>query len=109
MRNKFLHVTLLLLSSLAIIGCSATPNPNTDYVQFSHKMSLSKVHQLIVNAGKEDGWIMTEFTDHTILAEKIKDQSSTAVTVHFSEDSFHLTPDNSDLKSAIEDNLNSAK
>ena len=110
MRNKFLQVILLLLSSLVIIGCSTTsPNPTTDYVQLSHKMSLSKVHQLIVKAGEENGWIMTEFTDHAILAEKIEDQSSKAVTVYFSEDSFHLTPANSDLQSAIEDKLNGEK
>ncbi|WP_297431002.1 hypothetical protein [Sulfurimonas sp.] len=109
MRNKFLRLTLLLLSSLVIIGCSTSPNPTTDYVQLSHKMSLSKVHQLIVKAGEENGWIMTEFTNHAILAEKIKDQSSKAVTIHFSEDSFHLTPANSDLQSAIEDKLNGEK
>ena len=109
MRNKFLRVTLLLLSSLVIIGCSTSPNPTTDYVQLSHKMPLSKVHQLIVKAGEEDGWIMTEFTDHAVLAEKIKNQSSKAVTVHFTEDSFHLSPDNSDLENAIEDKLNGVK
>ncbi|WP_297486162.1 hypothetical protein [Sulfurimonas sp.] len=109
MRNKFLQVTLLLLSSLMIIGCSTTTNPNADYVQLSHKMPLSKVHQLIVKAGEEDGWIMTEFTDHAVLAEKIKNQSSKAVTVHFTEDSFHLSPDNSDLENAIEDKLNGVK
>ena len=109
MRNKLLQTTLLLLSSLFIIGCSTKSSPNPDYVQLSHKMSLSKVHKLIVEAGKEDGWMMTEFTDYAVLAEKIKDQSSTAVTVHFSENSFHLTPENSELKRAIEEKLNPDK
>ncbi len=109
MQNKLLQTTLLLLSSLVIVGCSTKPSPNTDYVQLSHRIPLAKVHQLIVNAGEEDGWIMTEYTDYAVLAEKIKNQSSTAVTVHFSEDSFHLSPNNSDLESAIEDKLNGTK
>ena len=112
MRNRYLlNGTLLLLSSLLVIGCSKTPNvnPDTGYVQLSHRMPLSKVHKLIVKAGEEDGWMMTEYTDFAVLAEKIKDQSSTAVTVHFTQDSFHLTPNNSDLESAIEDKLNSVK
>ena len=114
MRNKFLQVTLLLLSSLIIIGCSTSSSPqvdakSADYIQFSHEIPLKKVSKLIMQAGKEDGWRMTQFKESTVIAEKIGDESAQAVTVNFSQTSFNLAPYNSDLANAIEAKLNGMK
>ena len=114
MRNKFLQVTLLLFSSFIIVGCSTSSGPqvdaqSADYIQFTHEMPLKKVNKLIMQAGEEDGWRMTEFRENALIAEKTGDESTEAVTVDFSQTSFHLTPDNSDLESAIEDKLNGEK
>ena len=112
MNKKLLQTALVFLSSLIMIACSTTPSANMDarsmdYVHFSHSMPLKKVNKLIKEAGEEAGWRMTEFKESALIAEKIGDDSEEAVTINFSNNSFHLTPANSDLQDAIEDKLNS--
>ena len=99
----------VLLSSLLFVSCSSTSGPGVDaktadYTYFED-MPLTKVHKLIVEAGEENGWRMTEFKENELIAEKTDDGETKAVTVEFSEHYFHLTPDDSDLEDAIEDKL----
>jgi len=114
MQKKFLHTTLLILSSLFIVACSTTPSANVDaksmhYISYPHEMPLSKANKLILEAGEEDGWRMTPFKENALIAEKIGDNSTEAVTVHFTTTSFHLSPSNSDLADAIEEKLDSVE
>jgi predicted small secreted protein len=107
--KKILIIGSLLLSSLLFVSCSATNGVDIDAksANFTHfeKKPLTTVHKLIVEAGKEDGWRMTEFKDNELLAEKTEDGDTKAVSIEFSQDYFHLTPSDSDLKDAIEDKL----
>ncbi len=112
MQKKLLHTTLLFLSTLLIVACSTKPTPDMDvksmdYIHFSHEIPLKKVNNLIKEAGEEAGWRMTEFKENSLIAEKIGDGVTEAVSVNFSTTSFHLTPANSDLQEAIEDKLES--
>ena len=99
----------LLLSSLLLVSCSATNGVDVDTktAEFIHfkKMPLKKVHKLIVKAGEEDGWRMTEFKENKLIAEKTEDGETKAVTIEFSENYFNLDPHDSDLEDAIEDKL----
>jgi hypothetical protein len=114
MRKQISKLTLLFLSSLMIVACAGTPKYDNDvqhanYVRITHPMPLKKVHDIIKEAGEQAGWRMTEFKDNALIAEKISDEQSNAVTIDFSTDSFHLNPQNSELQDAIAEKLNSAK
>jgi hypothetical protein len=110
-KNLILSMTTVLLSSWLFVSCSATSGvegvgeSSENYTHFK-AMPLSKVHQLIVEAGEEDGWRMTEFKENSIIAEKTEGDGDTeAVTVNFTENSFYIEPENGDLEDAIEDKL----
>ena len=109
MKKMLILGTGLILSSLLLVSCSATNGVDVDTqtADFTHfkKMPLKKVHKLIVEAGEEDGWRMTEFKENEVIAEKTEDGETKAVTIDFSEDYFNLDPNDSDLEDAIEDKL----
>ncbi len=109
MQKILITATGLLLSSLLMVSCSATKGVQIDAktANFKHfeKMPLAKVHKLIVEAGEENGWRMTEFKENELIAEKTEDGETKAVTINFSEDFVNLEPNDSDLEDAIEDKL----
>ena len=109
MKKNLITVTGLLLSSLIFVSCSATNGVDVDAktVEYTHfkTMPLKKVHKLIVEAGEEDGWRMTEFKENELIAEKTEDDKTKAVTIDFSESYFNIDPHDDDLEDAIEDKL----
>ena len=50
---------------------------------------------------------MTEFKSNTLIAEKIDGDNAIAINVKFTDSSFDINPENSELKSIIEDALTS--
>ena len=64
-------------------------------------LSQKKFHDIIVEAGEKSGWTMTKFKNNAIIAEKIDNEGSLAVTVKFDKSSFSIFPVNSELKKAI--------
>ena len=109
MKKILITATGFLLSSLLLVSCSATNGVDVDSktAEFTHfkEMPLKKVHKLIVEAGEEDGWRMTEFKENELIAEKTEDGKTKAVTIHFSKDYFAVDPNDSDLEDAIEEKL----
>ncbi|WP_457745213.1 hypothetical protein [Sulfurimonas sp.] len=98
-----------LLSSLLFVSCSATSGSNVDvkaanYVYFKD-MPLKKVHDLILKAGEEAGWRMTEFRENSLIAEDIGESNTKAVTINFTKNYFNLSPQNDNLEDAIEKKL----
>jgi predicted small secreted protein len=109
MKRTLIFTLVALTSALLLTSCSATTGTDVDaktlnYTHFKH-MPLSKVHNLIYKAGQEDGWRMTEFKENQLIAEKTEGGQTKAVTIEFSQDSFNLSPTDSDLKDAIEEKL----
>ncbi len=108
-------VTLSLVSAvtaLVFIGCGgSTPEPSApqsshdaktaDNTFFSKHLTMEKAHKVILTAGEEAGWKMTEFKSNAIIAEKTDGEETTAVTISFNSDSFDINPENSDLADAI--------
>jgi len=109
MKKILITATGILLSSLLFVSCSTTNGVDVDTktVDFTHfkEMPLKKVHKLIVKAGEEDGWRMTEFKENELIAEKTENGQTKAVTIDFAEDYFNLDPHDSDLQNAIENKL----
>ncbi|MEO1937905.1 MAG: hypothetical protein ABGW85_04630 [Sulfurimonas sp.] len=108
--KKLLKLTLASAIVLLMASCSATGGPDADtqtasFEHFKPKHSLSEVHDLIVQAGKENGWRMTEFKDNEIIAEKVSDDNTKAVTIKFAKNYFHIEPEDGDLEDAIKDKL----
>lgn len=96
-----------LFGSLLLIGCgSSNPSPeaHTGTVHSKH-LTQEKVHDIILKAGKNDGWIMTKFKSNTLLAEKPDGDNSKSVVIVFDRHSFDITPPNSGLESEINDAL----
>jgi len=109
MKKILILGTAAVLSSLLLVSCSATNGANVDvktadYTHFQN-MPRNKVHKLIVEAGEESGWRMTEFKENELIAEKTESGETKAVTIKFSEDSFTITPNDGDLEDAIEEKL----
>jgi predicted small secreted protein len=110
MKKTLSLATTLLISSLLFSACSTTTQgpqadvKKADYVYFKKSMPLHKINKQIIKAGEEDGWRMTEFKENALIAEKTEGDGDTkAVTITFGEDYFTLSPENDDLKDAIED------
>ena len=69
-------------------------------------LSQSDVYKVIKKVGEESGWIMTDFKSNAIIAEKISESGTVAVTVNFTSSSFDISPSNSDLRSSLNKALN---
>ena len=106
MKRNIASGLVFIFSTLIFSACATTQGDvkSADYTHFE-KRSLKKVHQLIVQAGQEDGWRMTEFKENELIAEKTEDGKTKAVTIKFSQNSFYLSPEDDDLEDAIEDKL----
>ena len=96
-----------IFTSLILVGCSATTSSPESHTGTVHNKNLTqeKVHNIIKTAGKENGWIMTEFKSNTLLAEKIDNGDSKSLTIKFDKSSFDIEPSNSELEDAINDAL----
>ena len=108
MKKNLIISLVFVLSSLFFISCTETTSEgdikSINYTHFEQR-PLKEVHQLIVAAGEENGWRMTEFKDNELIAEKTDGDTTKAVTVDFSNNYFHLTPKDSDLEDTIEEKL----
>ena len=69
-------------------------------------MTQEEMHNKIKYSCENAGWIVTEFKNNAIIAEKIDENSTLAITVKFDGSSFELSPQNSDLKAIISAKLN---
>ncbi|SFV70088.1 hypothetical protein MNB_SM-6-671 [hydrothermal vent metagenome] len=106
--KKNLTISLVfLLSTLFFSACSTTTQGDIKSINYTHfkQRPLKKVHKLIVQAGQEDGWRMTEFKENELIAEKTENGKTKAVTITFSQNYFHLSPEDDDLEDAIENKL----
>ena len=110
--NKLIKLSLVsALSALVFAGCSgANAGPSHDAKTanstfFTKHMTMEKAHKAILKAGEKAGWKMTEFKSNTIIAEKTDDGETTAVTVSFTNESFEINPEESDLNDAILDEI----
>lgn len=107
MKKILISTISIVISGLVFNACSTASVSAKDakYASFTHfkkEMSLKKVHQLIKDAGEKDGWRVTDFQENALIAEKEKNGSMKAVTIHFTKDSFDITPKDSKLHEAIE-------
>ncbi len=110
MKKIIISTISIVLSSMIFNACSTTSMNAEDvktasFTHLKHEMPLSKVHKLIVKAGEENGWRMTEFKENEIIAEKEENGNMKAVTITFTEDYFDISPKDSDLHEAIEKEL----
>lgn len=108
-----------LTSVLLLTGCGGKPGVESG-AHKEEKRGLEAVaqervdkkvlHKVILEAGRGAGWIMTEFKNNEIIAEKIDGGSSVTASVHFGSHGFHITPEEGtgDLKDAINDRLSSS-
>ena len=107
MKNIVTLSIVSIFTTLVLVGCSAANNSPESHSGTVHNKNLTqeKVHKIIKSAGKEDGWIMTEFKNNALIAEKADGDNSKAVTITFDKHSFDITPQDSDLEDAISDAL----
>ena len=103
-------ITLSILSALSIVlltGCWSEPSPesHTGMVEKGH-LTQKKVHKIIKKAGEDAGWTMIEFKSNAMIAEKVEGDNATAVTVTFTNSSYDIVPENSELDDAIDSALN---
>ena len=103
-------ITLSILSVFSIVlltACGAQPSPESHTGEITMKhLNQHKVQKIIKKAGEDAGWIMTEFKSNAMIAEKIDDGDTESVTVKFGTSSYDISPENSELKSAIDSAFN---
>ena len=84
--STLLSATLVTLYS----GCSSTPSsPNKNQESASHSSSAlytqmhndKKLKQLTIKAAKEKGWRVTNFTNNSIIVEKVDTDNPKAATI----------------------------
>ncbi len=94
--------TIFMLSACSMTGTS--PEDHTNITK--ENLTQKKVATLITEAAEENGWRVTPFQYNALIAEKVGDASTQAVTITFSTDSFELSPANSDLQEILSEALN---
>ena len=107
MKNIVKLSIVSIFTSLILVGCSATSSSPESHSGTMHNKNLTqeKVGKIIKTAGEENGWIMTEFKNNALLAEKISGEKATSVTIKFDKHSFDVSPANSELENIISDAL----
>ncbi len=70
------------------------------------KLTQAQMHDTIKATAEKEGWLTTEFKTNTLIAEKTIQNNSTSVTITFSKSYFSISPENTDLKNAINSALN---
>ena len=94
--------TILVLSACTMTGTSPENHANITKENLTQK----KVATLITKAAEQDGWRITPFQYNALIAEKVGNTSTQAVTITFSTDSFELSPANSELHNILTKALN---
>lgn len=74
-----------------------TSSSEIENVKLTHK----QMHHTIKSVAQNEGWIVTEFKSNALIAEKIGEGDSIAVTVTFNKNSFSISPQNSDLEDVL--------
>ena len=92
------------LSVLLLSGCGGEPSPesHTGRIEKQH-MTQEKVQKIILQAGEDAGWTMTEFKSNAVIAEKTDGDDTKAVTVKFTRSSYDISPKDSELSNILED------
>ncbi len=119
--NKILKLSIVTaLSGFLVVGCSGTPDaPDSETSHSTANMSSVEIHAMHVHAnltqeklanivkkaGEDAGWKMSKFKIDSFIAEKTEDEETTSATVKFNKESVVITPENDDLKEAIEEAL----
>ncbi|MEA3521990.1 MAG: hypothetical protein U9R50_03370 [Campylobacterota bacterium] len=91
--KKMVTLTIVTaISTLLLVGCST----KKEIISPEHSRSggyeipipahtkKSTLHDAIMQAGEENGWVMTEFRSSSIIAEKINGTKSASATISFS-------------------------
>ncbi len=63
--------------------------------------SQERLQNILMKAGEQNGWSMTAFKRNTLIAEKVGDNDSIAITVKFDKSEFSVVPKNSELESIL--------
>ena len=110
--NRVLKLSIVTaISSFLLVGCNSGPDTShmssTEmHAAESHKhLSQKKLSVIIKTAGEEAGWKMTEFKSDTFVAEKQDGDETISATVKFNKDTVEVSPENDDLKDAIDEAL----
>ena len=69
------------------------------------ELTQSQMHNMIKSVSEENGWEVTKFKSNALIAEKVSDNGSKAVTITFSKSEFSISPKNRDLQKAIDSAL----
>jgi len=80
-------------------------NVGDEYIYIKKDIATKKMHNIIMQAGKKDGWRMTEFKENEIIAENLSDKDAESVSIHFTDKYFFTRPENDDLIEAIKEAL----
>ena len=102
--KKILKIGLIgCVASVLMSGCvgnNLVVNDN-GHIAINKKISKTGVHDVIMEAGSQAGWRMTEFKINEIIAENTSDKSAEAVSIYFTNKYFFTRPNNDDLNEAI--------
>jgi len=114
MKKTIMLGLVSVISSFILVGCGGAEvnNPSYDKVKNEHRVFLDrvltqqKVHKLILQAGEENGWRMTEFKSNELVAEKMTSDGTISVDIKFDNHSFEIDPENDDLSDILKSVLN---
>ena len=107
MKTLTSKVLISLTTALLLSACSMTGTSPEEKGQITKEQLTQKnVAKLITKTAEKNGWRITPFRYNALVAEKIGDASTSAVTITFSTDSFELFPANSDLQNILSEALN---
>ncbi len=100
---------VLLLAGLFMFGCANSSSGAHAEGDSHAKISQKEMHELIMHAGNDAGWLMTEYKSNAILAENVNNDTSISAEIKFSNSSFVIHSesqgDTDSLEDAIEDAL----
>jgi len=104
MQNSLKIGLIGFVATILMSGCvSGSYDVKGDkYIYIEKDISSTNIAKNIIDAGRKNGWRMTEFKENEIVAENISDSDAKAVSIHFTNKYFFTRPENDDLNEIIE-------
>jgi len=111
---NILAVVLVLVYATWYFTNGTTSSSEDNYTQETvsimekdgfHERTQEEMHKAIESIATNDGWDITKFKSNTLIAEKVNNENSIAVTIVFNNSSYSLTPENKDLSTVLNNGL----
>jgi len=111
--GRILKISLMsAVIGFMVAGCSVKSTGTTPThtlsgyeIPVNSSVNKKKLHDKVMKIGESNGWMMTEYSDNSILAEQISSDGDVSATISFNENNIVIKNNSSSKYDAYIDEL----